>query len=184
MSRKSMITAAAIAGVVVAAGAAIGANIGLLSAADDGGIGSLSATGGVAPNDTRVVDVYLDDSASTAPPASTGPTPEGVEFAVDPAGTVSVVETADGIRLGDVVENPGWTWRLVQADASAVTVTFTDGARTLEFSASVGPDGAIAAGVNEPIAAASRPASDDDHEVDGRDDDHDDEEHEGGDDDD
>jgi hypothetical protein len=183
MSRKSMITAAAIAGVVVAAGAAIGANIGLLSAADDGGIGSLSATGGVAPNDTRVVDVYLDDSASTAPPSSTAPTPEGVSFAVDPAGTVSVVETADGIRLGDVVENAGWTWRLVQADASAVTVTFTDGTRRLEFSASIEPDGSIAAGVTEPIAAASPSApSDDDHEADGHDDD--DEEHEGWDDDD
>jgi hypothetical protein len=187
MSHKSVITAAAIAGVVLAAGAAIGANIGLLSAADDSEIGALSATGGLPRTDTRVVDIYLDDSASTTQPTSTGHTPEAVQFAVDPAGTVSVIKTSDGIHLADVVASPGWTWRLTQAEASAVTVTFTNGSRTLDFAASVGPDGAIVAGVNEPIAAASPTASDDVHKDDRGDDVHDeeaDEEHEGGDDDD
>jgi hypothetical protein len=187
MRRKSVITAAVIAGVALAASAAIAANIGILSAADDSEIGSLSATGDLAPADTQVVDVYVDDSATTTTPASTGQTAEGLEFAVDAAGTVTVIETADGVRLGDVVSNPGWTWSLAQTDASALTVSFTDGTRMLEFSASVGPDGEITAAVNEPIVAAVANGSYDGHGADGDDDEHEHdehEEHEGADDDD
>ena len=187
MRRRTVITAAAVAGVALAASAAIGANIGILSAADDSEIGSLSATGDLAPADTQIVDVYVDDSASTTTPTSTGQTADGLEFAVDAAGTVTVIETADGVRLGDVVGNPGWTWSSAQADASALTVSFTDGTRALEFSASVGPDGEITAAVNEPIVAAVENGSYDDHGVDGDDDEHEHdehEEHEGADDDD
>ena len=107
MRRRTVITAAAIAGVALAASAAIGANIGILSAADDSEIGSLSATGDLAPADAQAVDVYVDDSASTTTPTSAGQTADGLEFAVDAAGTVTVIETADGVRLGDVVEQPG-----------------------------------------------------------------------------
>ena len=57
-------------------------------------------------------------------------------------------------------------------------VSFTDGTRTLEFSASVGPDGEITAAVNEPIVAAVENGSDDDHGVDGDDDEHEVDEHE------
>jgi hypothetical protein len=96
---------------------------------------------------------------------------------------VTILETADGVRLGDVVANPGWTWSSAQADASALTVSFTDGTRALEFSASSGPDGEITAAVNEPIVAAVANGSQD-HGVDGDDDEHEHEEHEGADDDD
>ena len=184
MRRRTVITAAAIAGVAVAASAAIAANIGMLSAADDSKIGSLSATGDLGPADAQAVDVYVDDSASTTTPPSAGQTADGLEFAVDAAGTVTVVETADGVRLGDVVSNPGWTWSSVQADASVLTVSFTDGTRALEFSASVGPDGQITAAVNEPIVAAVANGSNDDHGVDGADGEHEHQEHEGADEDD
>jgi hypothetical protein len=176
MRRRSVITAAAIAGVALAASAAIGANIGLLSAADDSEIGNLSATGNLASAGTQTVDVYVDDPASTTTPTLTTQTAEGLEFAVDAAGTVSIIETSDGIGLGDVVANPGWTWNVAQSDASALTVTFTDGTRTLEFHASVDSNGAIAAAVNEPILVAAPNGSDDDH---GDDDEHEDDEHEG-----
>jgi hypothetical protein len=68
-----------------------------------------------------------------------------------------------------------------------LTVSFTDGTRALDFSASVGPDGEITAAVNEPIVAAVENGSYGDHVVDGDDDEHEDdehEEHEGADDDD
>jgi hypothetical protein len=181
MRRRSVITAAAVAGVAVAASAAIAANIGILSAADESEIGSLSATGDLGPADVPIVDVVVDDSASTTTPTSAGQSADGVEFAVDAAGTVTVIETADGVRLGDVVSNPGWMWSLAQTDASALTVSFTDGTRALEFSASVGPDGEITAAVNEPIVAAVENGSYGDHVVD---DEHEHVGHEGADDDD
>ena len=202
IGRTSLITAAAIAGVVFAGAVAVGANIGILNAADDSEIGSLSAVD-LVPADTQVVDVYLDEpTASAAATTSTTTTQDSAaldsagaqEFAVDAAGTVGVIPTAGGVRLGDVVANAGWTWSLAQSDPSALTVIFTDAVRTLNFTASIGPDGTITAAVEEPIVSVSPTAppaqfqdDDDDHDDEDdhdEDDDHEDEEHEGGDDDD
>jgi hypothetical protein len=194
IGRTSLITAAAIAGVVFAGAVAVGANIGILDAADNSEIGSLSAAGDLVPANTQVVDVYLDEPTTTTP-ATTSTTQESAaqdsagaqEFAVDAAGTVGVIPTAGGVRLGDVVANPGWTWSLAQSDPSALTVAFTDGARTLNFTASIGPDGTITAAVEEPIVSVSPsapPAKYQGDDDDGYDDDYEDEEHEGGEDDD
>jgi hypothetical protein len=197
IGRTSLITAASIAGVVLAGSIAVGANIGILNAADDSDIGSLSAAGDLIPASTQVVDVYLDDpTTTTATSATTRPSMIGQEFAVDAAGTVAVVPTAGEVRLGDVVANAGWSWSLAQPDASALAVTFTDGVRTLEFTAALGADGTITAAVTEPIVSVSPsvPAGyedddgyehdeyedDDEHD----DDEHEDSEHEGADDDD
>jgi hypothetical protein len=156
MHRTSLITAAAIAGVVLAGTVAVGANIGILNAADDSDIGNLSATGDLVPANTQVVDVYLDEATTTTSDTSaTSDSAIAQEFAVDAAGTVGVIPTASGVRLGDVVANPGWTWSLAQSDASALAVTFTNGVRTLEFTAVLGPDGTITAAVEEPIASVS-----------------------------
>ena len=129
MRRTGLITAGAIAGVVVAGATAVAANVGILSAADDSEIGSLSAAGDlVAPTETQVVDVYVDDPPGTVAPSSQPPN-DTYEFAVDSAGTVSVITTADGIRLGDVAANPGWKWSLAQGNATTLTASFTSGAR-------------------------------------------------------
>jgi hypothetical protein len=204
IGRTSLITAAAVAGVVFAGAVAVGANIGILSAADDSEIGSLSAAGDLVPVNTQVVDVYVDDTTTTTPATTSAMQDSAAkdsvaqdsaaaqEFAVDAAGTVGVIPTAGGVRLGDVVANPGWTWSLAQSDPSALTVTFTantstTGVRSLNFTASIGPDGTITASVEEPIVSVSPTTTptqyqgdDDDHE--GAD--HEDDEHEGGDDDD
>jgi hypothetical protein len=178
MGRTSLITAAAIAGVVVSGAVAVGANIGILNAADDSEIGSLSAAGDLVPADTQVVDVYIDEPTTTTP--ATPASAIAQEFAVDNAGTVAVIPTAGGVRLGDVVANLGWTWSLAQSDASALAVTFADGVRTLEFTASLGPDGTITAAVEEPIVSVSSTVPTAQYQGD----DHEDEEHEGRDDDD
>ena len=164
----------AIAGVALAGSAAIAANIGILSTADNSEIGSLSAAGDLAPADKQVVDLYLDDPASTTTSPTAQP-PDAREFAVDAAGMVSVVKSAMGVRLGDVVANTGWSWNATRTDTASVMVTFTDGTRTLEFGAAVGPDGSITAAVNEAILSTSsaRPTrnDNDDEEHEGRDDD-------------
>ena len=47
------------------------ANVGILSAADNSKIGQLSAAGDLASTpDTQVVDVYVDDSATTTTTAA------------------------------------------------------------------------------------------------------------------
>ena len=49
----------------------------------------------------------------------------------------------------------GWTWSLAQTQRTQLTVTLTNGTRTLEFVAGLGPDGSVTANVNEPAAPAA-----------------------------
>ena len=101
--RTASITAASIAGVILAGGAAVGANVGILNAADNSELGSLSADATIStptrspsrPSPRRLVDdprmaPSLEPSPSTSPERSTsrptgrgcgssrfGPTPDG-----------------------------------------------------------------------------------------------------------
>ncbi len=63
--RTSLVTAATVAGTILAGSAAVAANIGVLSAAEDNSIGNLSAEATVASPTTiaeaQVVDIYLED---------------------------------------------------------------------------------------------------------------------------
>jgi hypothetical protein len=81
------------------------------------------------------------------------------EFTVDTAGTVAVAATTGGIRLDTVSATAGWTWSLAQTDSSNLTVTLTNGTRTLEFVATLNADGTIGASVNEPIVTAAQPTN-------------------------
>lgn len=199
--RIKLITVGAIIAVGLAGGVALAANSGILDASERDGVGDLSASGDLTTPSTQVVDVYLDDTSSTAgattapaatAPATTAAVAAGQQFAVDAAGTVTVSAAGGVLRLDQVEPSAGWTWQLAQPDPVNLTVTFTDGARTLHFLAGVAADGSITARVDEPVAAPAAPAStaatssgghsgdDDDHEDDGSE--H--EEYEGGEDDD
>lgn len=154
-------TVLSILAVGLAGAAAVGANIGILDSASDGSISEDS--GDVAPS-TQVVDVYL--------PPTTGATADGAQrFLVDSAGTVALTTTAAGLALEEVVPTPDWSWTLVQSESTSLLVTFTDGTRTLEFTASTTGDGTISTFVSEPIAGSAPAVCDDD----GDDDDGDDE---------
>ena len=202
--RTKFVTIASIVAVVMSGAVAVGANIGILNAGSDTPVGSLSAAGDLTVPNTQVVDVFLDTTSTAAPvvsttvaPIITSPAATVQQFAVDEAGTVSVSQSAQGLLLDGVVANPGWTWSMLQPNAESLTVVLTNGTRTLQFVASVAPDGTISAEVNEPIAAAPPAAnsgsqvtvnhsSDDDGYDDGDDDNDndDDDEYEGGGDDD
>jgi hypothetical protein len=167
--RTRLITIVSILAVGVAGATAVGANIGILTAASESNVGS--ATAGDLTADTQVVDVYLPATAAstTAPPTSTA---VAQEFAVDAAGSVAVAATDTGLRFDRATPTLGWTWNLTQTSPDALMVTFTNGTRTLEFTASRNADGSIAAAVNEPIITAAPPSGggggggDDDHESD------------------
>ncbi len=212
--RTSFITAAAVTGVLLAGTAAVGANIGILNAADNGDVGNLSAAVVTTPvTEPQVIDIYLDEpvdaSSTTTGPTVTVPQALTQEFAVDAAGTVSVEATETGVLLDGVTAAEGWTWTSTQAGDGELVVTFTSADSEYLFYASLAADGTIAARVDEPIVqivqvpAASSSSSnsgsssvssnttrsashDDDHYEDDDHDDHDDDhdEYEGGEDDD
>lgn len=157
--RTKLITIASIAGVAAAGAFAISANVGILNAADNNKLGQLSAAGAATTLNTQVVDVYLDGAATTTTAgvvATTAGDPAAVQrFTVDTAGTIAVVANGGTLRLDSVNPTSGWTWSLAQTQSTQLTVTLTNGTRTLEFVAGIGPDGSVTANVNEPAAPAA-----------------------------
>lgn len=170
MKRTQILTAAAVMAVGISGAIAVAANVGIMNAADNSTVGGVASAADLMPTDTQVVDVYLG-------PDSTTPS-GGQQFSVDVAGTVTVSASAGAIRLDGVAPAAGWSWALTQTDSSSLLVTFTDGTRTLEFTATAASDGTITAQVNEPVVAAAAPSYNGggEHE--------DDDEYEGGEDDD
>lgn len=157
--RTKLITIASIAGVAAAGAFAISANVGILNAADNNKLGQLSAAGAATTLNTQVVDVYLDGAATTTTAgvvATTAGDPAAVQrFTVDTAGTIAVVVNDGTLRLDSVNPTSGWTWSLAQTQGTQLTVTLTNGTRSLEFVAGIGPDGSVTANVNEPAASAA-----------------------------
>ncbi len=153
-----MITIVSIVAVGLAGATAVSANIGILNAASNSTAGSVSAAGDLTTPTNQVVDVYLPNS-SVAPIPSPSSAAGVQEFAVDVAGTVAVASTDVGLRLDSVSPAAGWTWTLRQTSTTELTVTMTNGARTLEFVASTTADGNISASVNEPIVTPAAPVA-------------------------
>lgn len=151
MIRKTAaITAASIAGVIIAGGAAVGANIGILNAADDNSLGNLSAqapitTPAIASTTTLAPFVKVTDSSGSTQ-----------SFMVDTAGTVEVRVDDSGLHFSDVRTNQGWSWeKPSDSDKGTITVTFTSGVDKLEFSAALNDDGTISASVDRPISTSA-----------------------------
>jgi hypothetical protein len=203
-SRTGVLTALAVTGVLVAGTAAVAANIGILNSTNDSSIGSLSAT-------DDLVETTSTTTATTVPASSTttslpGSEDLGESYVVDDAGIVTLSSGSGTLTLVSAVPEPGWTVIASQPDLTSLEVTFTNGTRSLVFSAVLGPDGIIRADVVEPVDVMGTPAAapavatpsgatptttiddhdddryDDEHDDDRYDDDHD--EYEGADDDD
>ena len=150
--RTALITAGGIAAVVVAGAFAVGANIGILDASSDNQIGALAAAGDLVPTTAPAMAPITTGDGAT--PATAGPQ----TYLVDVAGTVDVGATGDGVAVSAVVANPGWTWTAGPSDATHVQLTFTDGVRSLVFTATRA-DESIAAGVEEATSSAASAAS-------------------------
>jgi hypothetical protein len=165
--RTKIITAASIGAVALASLFAIGANLGILSGADQSKVGTVLAAGDLVPA-TQVVDVYLDAQGNPITSAST--TPSGSQrFTVDSAGTVDVSAGGGTPRVDLVTPASGWTATPATSTGTAVAVTFTDGTRTLEFTATIGPDGTVTGDVTETTAAAPTTQRSSNYESDGHD---------------
>jgi hypothetical protein len=159
-SRTTLITAVAVAGVLIAGTAAVAANIGILNASNDSSIGSLSATDDLLPSTTldagvpMVLEIATPTSTSdtTRTPATTAVA--GGSYVVDDAGTVSVTATPGGLALVDAAAKPGWTPAATQPDPLSLRVAFDNGTRTVVFTATLNADGTIVADVTEPVIVA------------------------------
>ena len=161
MNRKtSFITAAAVAGVVLTGTTAMAANLGMLNSADSQSSGDSSSTSVVVTTpvdampvavDPQVIDVYIEDPAVETTVPTTVSEDASQVFAVEAAGTVTVEPTATGVLLDGVTVVEAWVWTVVQRSPNELEVTFTSGDVTYVFSASLGADGVIMAGVDQPI---------------------------------
>jgi hypothetical protein len=162
-SRTSLITAAAIAGVLLAGSAAIAANIGILNAADDSTVGELAATNDLVqttPPSSAVPTTSVRQESTTTSTTVNESSGLRSEYAVDDAGTVVLVAESGRLDLEGTKPAVGWTAGVAQGEPSSLTVTFTNGVRTVVLTASLAPDGSIVADVNEPIdvvAPAAQP---------------------------
>ena len=187
MINRPLLTAtASVVGVLIAGTAAVGANIGILNAADSSEIGQLSAavdapTDAAAPVGVEVVDVYLDDlDALLSPPSApgdvtrspgssvsggttgttggsaTGQSSTYEAFAVDTAGQVVIENHGDRIEIESVDPASGYTSTTSQESDRSLTVTFT-GPSSLVFRAVLNSDGTISPSVEAP-AAPTTPA--------------------------
>jgi len=172
------ITAASIAGVIISGGAAVGANIGILNAADDSDFGNLSAESSVGSTTSTT-----ESGFGIVPITEVELEPGAVQsFTVDVAGEVEVGLTESGVYLASVRTNQGWSWQEETSTEGTLFVSFTLGNDKLVFSATGNDDGTINASVDRPAPAPSSVIGttydDDDHydDHDDDDDDHDDDE--------
>ena len=167
--RVRLITAAGITAVVVAGAFAIGANIGILDASSDDQIGALAAAGDLTP---------ATDAAPV--PTDAPPPPRAAQtYVVDVAGTITVEDNGHTVVVDTVEPNPGWTWAAGPSDDTHTELTFTDGNRTLVFTATRTPDGRLDATVGDATpTTAAPPATAPAHDANDDTEEHDDEEHE------
>lgn len=161
--RTSFVTAAAIAAVLVAGSAAVAANIGILNAADSSAIGDLAATDellpatGTAPaTPTAMVEAPVIPSTVTTMPPTTGPQ----RYDIANTGSVWVMTTTSGLALDHVVAEPAWISAVSQGDLRSLRVDFTNGDRTIVFTAALADDGSVVVDVTEPTTVvAAAPAA-------------------------
>jgi hypothetical protein len=151
--RTALIAAGSIAVVIVAGTIAVGANLGILNAADSHPVGKLSASTSIPATQTTPAAVAEPVVAAAAVPQ---------QYVIKKAGSVSVTLDKSGLRLSDVTPVRGWTWALAQTRDSKLTVTFKRKSATYTFVAVRGPHDSIVARVDHPITkviAARAPAA-------------------------
>jgi hypothetical protein len=148
MERTRIITSISIVAVVVAAAAAVGANVGLLENATGTKVGELAATG-----DLPTTAAGSVGSAGPGPAVDAGDQAAGSRsFVVDRAGTVTVTPGPAALRLGAVAATPGWTWSVSDQGPAHLVLRFTDGADSLLFTARTAVDGTVTGSV-EPVGS-------------------------------
>jgi hypothetical protein len=174
--RTAIVTAASIAVVILAATAAIAANLGILnSGTDTGDVGSLTVNStvlGTAPS--QVVRVQDPEATATSSESGTPPSGEILVYAVGDAGLVTLASDNSMLTVVEVTTNPGWQTAQV-LDGTGVDIGFVSSDGTvLRFVAGFDASGIVLTSVDDltPVATSNSGRYDDDDD-DGYDDDDD-----------
>ncbi|MBP9066068.1 MAG: hypothetical protein KBF84_08275, partial [Candidatus Microthrix sp.] len=133
LKKRTVVTALSIAAIVVAGGAAVAANVGILNAADNTPMGTLSA-------EADLATVAAPSSSSTTAATSAG-APQ--RFVVESAGQVEVLRDGAKLTLGEVLPSAGWQARPGAVTSDSAEVTFTSGTDELVFTATLAGDGTV-----------------------------------------
>jgi hypothetical protein len=141
--RTALIAAGSIAIVIVAGVVAVGANLGILNAADSRPVGKLSASTSTPATSTQPTTPV----AAAAPAAPAAPQ----KYVIKKVGSVSISLIRSRVRLNDISAKRGWKWSLTQTTGSKLTVTFKRNAATYTFVAAMGKHDTIVARVDQPI---------------------------------
>jgi hypothetical protein len=150
--RTALVTAASVAGVLLAGAAAIGANIGILGSNDDE-FGQLSVA--AVPNVAPAGSDGDDHSGTTRAAPHTTTTVDGV------ATLVWAVEDG-GASIVSVTPESGWTWHEQHADGSQERLRFQRNDEQLDVIGWV-EDGEIDTRTEVPPGAAATDDDDDGH---------------------
>ena len=181
LKKRTVVTALSIAAIVVAGGAAVAANVGILNAADNTPMGTLSA-------EADLATVAAPSSSSTTAATSAG-APQ--RFVVESAGQVEVLRDGAKLTLGEVLPSAGWQARPGAVTSDSAEVTFTSETDELVFTATLAGDGTVTGAAKRPgqsvetipQATASSTSSAGGHDDDHADSDHDQADHDSKDDD-
>jgi len=140
LKKRTVVTALSIAAIVVAGGAAVAANVGILNAADNTPMGTLSA-------EADLATVAAPSSSSTTAATSAG-APQ--RFVVESAGQVEVLRDGAKLTLGEVLPSAGWQARPGAVTSDSAEVTFTSGTDELVFTATLAGDGTVTGAAKRP----------------------------------
>ena len=141
LKKRTVVTTLSIAAIVLAGGAAVATNVGILNAADNTPMGTLSA-------EADLATMAPPSSPSSTSPATTAGTPQ--RFAVEDAGQVEVFRGGTKLTLGEVVPAAGWQARPGAVTSNSAEVTFTSGADRLVFTATLASDGTVTGAAKRP----------------------------------
>ncbi len=173
--RTSIVTAASIAVVILAATAAIAANLGILnSGTDTGDVGALTVTStvlGTAPS-SQVLRVE-DNEGTTDTTAASQPVGDVQAYAVGDAGVVTLASNNSMLTVLDVTTNPGWQTAQV-LDGTGVDIGFVGADGTvLRFLAGFDRSGTVITAVDDltSLVASNSGRGYDDDDGEGYDDD-------------
>lgn len=138
MQRTRVITAASVLGVVLAGGAAVGANLGILNASASSELGSLEAA-----DSSLVADLTPAERAAWK------------VVVVGDAGSVTLSVHEGELRVVSAEAVDGWKRSIERPHEGQVRATFTNGTRTLVMLATLAVDGSVSATVEEAAASSA-----------------------------
>lgn len=144
--RTALITAGSIAAVVFAGAIAVGANLGILTAADSKPVGELTTASVAQLSNVQPAQQFTAERPAGAPGERATQ-----EYIIKKAGTVKVAFSKKAVRFVDASAKRHWTWKLAQTGDRKLTVTFRRGSDTYTFVAAVGRHGKLTAKVDHPV---------------------------------